>query len=116
MASSLSMAGVAGTLLSRNSSSTDFGLNLPEIRASEPSRRRYCTSVSTAASIPAPDLTARMQRYAAAGYSRARMLAQLVSDGVPASDLAAHFPGLPPSAFEKVVTPGPRAITPRLPV
>ena len=55
-----------------------------------------------------------MQRYAAAGYSRARTLAQLVSDGVPAADLEPHFAGFPPSAFEKVVTPGPRAITPRV--
>ena len=44
------------------------------------------------------------------------MLAQLVSDGVPPADLGQHFPGFPPSAFEKVVTPGPRAITPRLPI
>ena len=42
------------------------------------------------------------------------MLAQLVSDGVAAADLEPHFAGFPPSAFEKVVTPGPRAITPRL--
>ena len=44
------------------------------------------------------------------------MLAQLVSDGIPAGDLIAHFPGFPPSAFEKIVTPGPRALTPRLPL
>lgn len=43
------------------------------------------------------------------------MLAQLVADGVPPSELEPHFPGFPASAFEKVVTPGLRAITPRPP-
>jgi hypothetical protein len=57
-----------------------------------------------------------MQRYGAAGYSRARMLAQLVNDGVPATELEPHFPGFPPSAFERATIPGPRAVTARLPV
>ena len=56
-----------------------------------------------------------MQRYGAAGYSRARMLAQLVADGIPPAELEPHFPGFPPSAFQKAVMPGPRAVTPRLP-
>ncbi len=43
------------------------------------------------------------------------MLAQLVADGVPASDLEPHFTGFPASAFQKVVSPGLRALTPRLP-
>ena len=43
------------------------------------------------------------------------MLAQLVADGVPASELTPHFPGFPASAFEKAALPGPRALTPRLP-
>jgi hypothetical protein len=43
------------------------------------------------------------------------MLAQLVADGVPATDLEPHFPGFPPSAFEKVSIPGPRALTAHLP-
>jgi hypothetical protein len=42
------------------------------------------------------------------------MLAQLVADGVSATDLAPHFPGFPASAFEKAPLPGPRAITPRM--
>jgi len=64
---------------------------------------------------PGPDLFALMQRYEAAGYSRARMVAQLVADGVAAAELIPHFPGFPPSAFERVPVPGPRAVTPRLP-
>jgi len=43
------------------------------------------------------------------------MLAQLVSDGVPPAELAPHFADFPPNAFQKVVTPGPRAVTPRIP-
>jgi hypothetical protein len=42
------------------------------------------------------------------------MLAQLVADGVPPSELTPHFPGFAPSAFERAPLPGPRAITPRL--
>lgn len=57
-----------------------------------------------------------MQRYGAAGYSRARTLAQLVADGIPAAELIRHFPEFPPAAFERATLPGPRAITPRLPV
>ena len=64
---------------------------------------------------PGPDLLPLMQRYEAAGYSRARMVAQLVADGVPAAELVAHFPGFPPSAFERAPLQGPRALTPRLP-
>ena len=62
---------------------------------------------------PETDLIARMQRYSAAGYSRARMLAQLVSDGVSPLLLAPHFPDFPTAAFQKVQLPGPRGITPR---
>ena len=40
------------------------------------------------------------------------MLAQLVVDGVAPSELEPHFPGFPPSAFQKVTVPGPRAVTP----
>ena len=43
------------------------------------------------------------------------MLAQLVADGVAQSDLEPHFPGFPPSAFQKVTVPGPRAVTIRIP-
>ncbi len=43
------------------------------------------------------------------------MLAQLVSDGVPAAELAPHFTDFPPTAFQKVITPGLRAVTARLP-
>ena len=57
-----------------------------------------------------------MQRYGAAGYSRERMLAQLVNDGVPPTELEPHFPGFPLSAFERATIPGPRAVTVRLPV
>lgn len=64
---------------------------------------------------PEPNLQALMQRYEAAGYSRARMLAQLVADGVPADELIPHFPGFAASAFERVPLPGPRALTPRVP-
>ena len=42
------------------------------------------------------------------------MLAQLVADGISPSDLEPHFPGFPPSAFQKVTVPGPRAVTPRI--
>jgi hypothetical protein len=56
-----------------------------------------------------------MQRYGAAGYSRARMLAQLVADGVPPAELEPHFPDFPATAFQRVTIPGPRAVTPRLP-
>jgi len=42
------------------------------------------------------------------------MLAQLVADGVPATELEPHFPGYSPAAFQRVAVPGPRAITPRL--
>ena len=62
------------------------------------------------------DLEARMQRYEAAGYSRARMLAQLVADGFCATDLEPRFNGFPASAFRKAELPGPRAITPCPPV
>jgi hypothetical protein len=43
------------------------------------------------------------------------MLAQLIADGIPPAELEPHFPGFPPSAFQKVVMRGPRALTPRLP-
>lgn len=43
------------------------------------------------------------------------MLAQLVADGIPTSELEPHFPGFPASAFEKATLPGPRAVTPRVP-
>ena len=62
-----------------------------------------------------PELRDRMQRFLAAGYSRARILAQLVADGLPAETLAPHFPDFPASAFTKPTLPGPRAITARLP-
>ena len=39
------------------------------------------------------------------------MLAQLVSDGVPAEALEPHFPGFPPSAFAKATLPGPRRLS-----
>jgi len=53
-----------------------------------------------------------MQRYAAAGYSRARMLARLVSDGFAPDALRPHFAEFPDAAFVRADLPGPRAITP----
>ncbi len=42
------------------------------------------------------------------------MLAQLVSDGITADALQPHFPGFPPTAFQKATLPGPRAVTPTI--
>jgi hypothetical protein len=52
-----------------------------------------------------------MQRYTAAGYSRARILAQLVSDGFSVELLKPHFSEFPDSAFIRSELPGPRALT-----
>ncbi len=52
-----------------------------------------------------------MQRYTAAGYSRARILAQLVSDGFSPDILQPHFSDFPASAFIRSELPGPRALT-----
>jgi Plasmid encoded RepA protein len=59
----------------------------------------------------AQKLDDRMQRYEAAGYSRARMLAQLVADGFTGEELSPRFEGFPASAFVKAELPGPRAVT-----
>ena len=42
------------------------------------------------------------------------MLAQLVADGLPPAELEPHFVGFPASAFQKVTSPGLRALTPRV--
>jgi hypothetical protein len=43
------------------------------------------------------------------------MLAQLVADGVPRTELEPCFPDFPESAFVRATIPGPRTLTPRLP-
>jgi len=71
--------------------------------------------VSTESPPTGIDLNVKMQRYEAAGYSRARILAQLIADGIAPEQLTAHFPDFPPEAFARATLPGPRAVTVSLP-
>lgn len=61
---------------------------------------------------PDADLDERMQRYAAIGYTRPRMLAQLLAAGYPTADLRARFPEMPDAAFG-LAPPSPVAAPPR---
>ncbi len=93
-------------------SPTDFQGNLPEIRAIHRAKRQNPAHVSTETTDLPPELAAAMQRYAAAGYSRPRILSRLVADGHPVVMLRQLFPEFPDVAFERAELPGPRAVTP----
>jgi Plasmid encoded RepA protein len=67
--------------------------------------------VSTNHTETAADLMGALQRYEAAGYSRARILARLVADGYPVDALRPLFAQFPDSAFVRAELPGPRAPT-----
>lgn len=53
----------------------------------------------TLSASPDADLDERMQRYAAVGYTRPRMLAQLLLAGYPIPELQKRFPEMPDAAF-----------------
>ena len=94
-------------------SPTDFKANLPEIRAYNRAIRQYFANVSTDTTDITTRLKAALQRYEAAGYSRARILARLVADGHPADMLRPLFLEFPETAFVRAELPGPRAVTPQ---
>lgn len=101
------------TVLPVMSSPTDFQANLPEIRAYNRAKRQYSANVSTETTDGTTNLTAALQRYEAAGYSRPRILARLVADGHSPDVLRALFPEFPETSFVRAQLPGPRAVTPR---
>jgi hypothetical protein len=94
-------------------SPTDFPENLPEIRAYNRAERHYSAHVSTETNDIDVELKGALQRYTAAGYSRARILARLVADGYTPDALRPHFPDFPETAFQRAELPGPRAVTPQ---
>jgi hypothetical protein len=68
----------------------------------------------TLSASPDADLDARMQRYAAVGYTRPRMLTQLLLAGYPIAELQKRFPEMPDVAFGLGPPPAPTTPT-RLP-
>ena len=61
----------------------------------------------TQSAAPDADLDERMQRYAAIGYTRTRMLTQLLLAGYPIPELRARFPEMPDAAFGLAPPPAP---------